>query len=407
MENMRKYAKLIVVKGLNIQVNQNLVINSPIETADFTRLVMEEAYAVGAREVIIRWNDDASTRIKMINDHDSVYDAFPSWITEFYNTYSNLDTAYLSISASDPSALDGVDSSRLMKLQMLSSNALKFHREKTMANELSWCVISVPTVSWAKKVFPNETSNKAVEKLWDMIYFATRVNEEDPIKAWEKHLNDLVLRRNFLNEANFKSLHYTNNLGTDLHVGLVENHIWAGGSENTTAGYEFVANMPTEEVFTMPSSFNVNGRVYSSLPLCHNGNIIDEFWLEFKEGKVVDYDAKVGKQFLTDLIMIDDGSARLGEVALVQNDSPISNLNTLFYNTLYDENASCHFAFGKAYPINIQDSTILSKEELMQRGMNDSMIHVDFMVGTKDLKIVGIKQDGCEVTVMENGNFVI
>lgn len=407
MDNLRKYAKLIINIGINIQKNQNLVINSPVETAEFARMLTEEAYLSGAREVFVRWNDDATTKLKLLNDAEEVIDEFPSWLKEFFNYYSNKNTAFLSISASDPEALKGVSPERLIKQQKVSSIGLKDYIGKIMSHELSWCVVSIPTINWAKKVYPNVTEKEAVEKLWNAIFNATRINEEDPVQAWKIHLERLKTHREFMNEEQFKSIRFKSNNGTDLTVELVENHIWGGGSDENKNGVEFVANIPTEEIFTMPKKNGVNGIVYSSKPLVYNGNLIDEFVLKFENGKVVESFAKIGNDILKELINADEGASRLGEVALVQYDSPISNVNTLFYKTLYDENASCHLAFGKAYPSNLKDSDKLTKEQLEEIGMNDSVIHVDFMVGTKDLNVTGIKKDGSTKDIFKNGNFVI
>lgn len=407
MDNLRKYAKLIINIGINIQKGQNLVINSPVETAEFARMLTEEAYLSGAREVFVRWNDDAITKLKLLNDAEEVIDEFPSWLKEFFNCYSNKNTAFLSISASDPEALKGVSPERLIKQQKVSSIGLKDYIGKIMSHELSWCVVSIPTINWAKKVYPNVSEKEAVEKLWNAIFNATRINEENPVESWKIHLERLKTHREFMNKEQFKSLHFKSNNGTDLIVELVENHIWGGGSDENKNGVEFVANIPTEEIFTMPKKNGVNGIVYSSKPLVYNGNLIDEFVLTFKNGKVTESFAKVGNDILKELINADEGASRLGEVALVQYDSPISNVNTLFYKTLYDENASCHLAFGKAYPSNLKDSDKLTKEQLEEIGMNDSVIHVDFMVGTKDLNVIGIKQDGSTKDIFKNGNFVI
>ncbi|MBN2693894.1 aminopeptidase [bacterium] len=408
MNNLQKYAKLIINVGINIQTGQNLVINSPIETANFARALMEEAYSAGAREVFIRWNDDLTSKIKLLNDPDEVIDNFPNWLKEFYTAYSETDTAFLSISAADPEALKGVNPERIVRQQKVTSKAIEGYISKIMAHDLSWCVVSIPTVNWAKKVFPESKSDsEAVDLLWDAIFKATRVYEENPVEAWKIHLENLKKYREFMNDKQFKSLHFSNSLGTDLTVNLVNNHIWGGGSDANKKGVEFVANIPTEEIFTMPHKTGVNGVVYSSKPLVYNGNLIENFRLKFENGSVVEVSAETGEEILKEMLNADEGSRRLGEVALVQFDSPISNANTLYYKTLFDENASCHLAFGRAYPSNLKEAAKYSKDELSEIGVNDSAIHVDFMIGTKDMNIVGVQKDGSKVQIFENGNFVI
>lgn len=406
MKQMEKYAELLVRVGINIQNNQILVINSPIETAEFTRLLSVKAYEAGAREVVIRWNDEKAIRIKYDMANDEIFDEAPAWITTLCNDYAEQDAAFLSIAASDPEIMKGVDPKRMSRANKASSIALAAYRQRMMSNKNVWCVASIPTAAWAKKVFPNATEENAVELLWEAIFKSVRVDQADPVAAWQIHQKDLNQRLNFLNTANFKALRYKNALGTDLTVNLVANHIWYGGGDAAPQGHIFFANMPTEEVFTMPDRFGANGKIYSSIPLNYNGNLIEEFWFEFKEGLVINYGAAKGVDVLKELLDTDDGAKRLGEVALVPYDSPISNQKILFFNTLYDENASCHFALGKAYPVNVKGGTAMDVEMLKAHGANDSLTHVDFMVGTDDLEITGIHADGSEVPVFVKGNFV-
>lgn len=402
---LRKYAELVVKTGINIKKDQILIVNAPIECADFARQISEVAFEAGAKDVVIRWNDEVSSRIRYLKAPDEIFDTFPSWQKEFYLSYVREDAAFLSISASDPEALKGVDPMRIQRYSKAFDASVREYRTRLMNNINVWCVASVPTPAWAKKVFPNEPIDVAMNKLWDAIYEAVRVNEADPVAAWEAHKTQLKTRMNYLNEMNFKSLRYTNQLGTDLVVDLPDHHIWIGGSDFTPEGHEFIANMPTEEVFTAPHRTGVNGRVVSSMPLNFNGSLIDGFELTFEYGKVVSYQAEVGYEHLKSLLETDEGSVYLGEVALVQNDSPISNMGILFYNTLFDENASCHLALGKAYPVCVKEGENMSPEELIQNGINDSMTHEDFMVGTSDLSIVGTTHDGREIQIFKDGNF--
>jgi len=407
MNPLEQYARLLVQVGINMQKNQTLVISSPIECADFARLAQIEAYRAGAREVVLRWIDEKSARITYDMAADVVFDEFPEWSKTLFNGYAESRAAFLSIAASDPEIMKGVDPKRISRQNKARSTALEYYRSRTMSNRNAWCIASVPTLAWAHKVFPGKTGEEAVEALWAAIFKAVRIDQTDPVAAWRAHQAALRTRLAFLSRHAFARLHYENGLGTDFEIELPKGHIWFGGGDECPAGYEFIANMPTEEVFTMPHRNGANGRLVSSMPLNYNGNLIEGFWFQFKDGLVVDYGAKKGLETLKEIIDTDEGSKRLGEVALVPFDSPISNLGILFYNTLFDENASCHFALGKAYPTCVTGGVDMSKEALLEAGANDSLIHVDFMVGTPDLSITGIKADGSAVSVFKNGNFVL
>lgn len=402
---LNEYAKLCVKVGINIQSGQPLVINSPIEGAYFVRLVAKNAYELGASEVHVNWNDEVLTKLKFENAPMEIFENFPKWYADGLEDYAKKGAGFLSISAQDPELLKEIDPKKIAANNKSSSIALKEWRKYTMNDINPWCVISIPTKSWAKRVFPDVTEEEAVEKLWAAIFNATRMDLEDPIKAWEDHMDNLKDKVDFLNDKEFKTLHYTSSNGTDLVVELPEGHIWAGGGAIDSKNTYFAPNMPTEEVFTMPLKTGVNGVVYSTKPLNYAGNTIDEFKLTFKDGKVVDFDAKVGKETLSMLLDIDEGAKHLGEVALVPYDSPISNSNIIFINTLFDENASCHFAFGKAYPTNIVGGEKMTDEELEAHGVNNSLTHVDFMIGSKDMNILGETKDGEKIQVFENGNW--
>jgi aminopeptidase len=405
-EMLEKYARLIVKTGINIRQGQTLVVTSPIECAPFTRLIAETAYAEGARDVVINWRDELFSKIRFLQAPEEVFDEFPDWQKEFYLSYVRQGAAFVSIAASDPELLKDVDPERVVKVQKAGSIALKEYRERLMSNKNVWSVVSVPTKSWAKKVFPAVTEeDEAVQKLWTAIFKTVRVDTKDPVAAWETHKQNLKHSLKFLNTNRFQFLHYKNAAGTDLTVELPEDHIWLGGSEYTPEGVEFIANMPTEEVFTLPKKTGVNGTVVSSKPLNYNGNLIEEFSLTFENGRITAYTAEKGYEILKRLVETDGGSCYLGEVALVPYDSPISKSNILFFNTLFDENASCHLAMGKAYPVCIKDGENMSPKELEKRGVNDSLIHEDFMIGTEDLQITGTTAEGKEIPVFENGNF--
>ncbi len=404
---LRKYAELLVKTGINLKKNQILILSAPVECADFAREITDVAFEAGAKDVVVRWGDEICSRIRYLKGPDELFDALPSWQTEFFLSYVRQDAAFLTISASDPENLKDVDPMRIQRFSRAFSAAVGEYRQRLMNNENVWCVASVPTPAWAKKVFPNDTEDMAIQKLWNAIYESVRIGSPDPVAAWDDHKKALKKQMDYLNQMNFKSLHYTNSLGTDLNIELPEGHIWLGGSDLTPDGHEFIANMPTEEVFTAPKRDGVNGRVVSSMPLNFSGSLIDKFELTFENGKVISYKAEVGEEQLKRLLETDEGSMYLGEVALVQYDSPISNMGILFYNTLFDENASCHLALGKAYPVCLKGGEHMDSETLIANGINDSISHEDFMVGSKDLSIVGTTQTGEQVQIFKDGNFVL
>ncbi|KGK86249.1 peptidase M29 [Desulfosporosinus sp. HMP52] len=403
--SLKKYAQLIVKTGLNLQKNQTLVISSPIECALFTRMVAENAYQEGARDVVIQWRDELFSKIRYLHAPEEIFEEFPEWQKEFYLSYVHQGAAFLSIAASDPELMKDVNPERITKAQKTSNIALKDYRDRLMSNQNTWCVVSIPTTAWAEKVFPHLSTEESMEKLWEVIFQTVRVDTENPILSWLEHTTNLKARMDFLNSLTLRSLRYTNSLGTNLTIELPEDHIWLGGSEYTPEGIEFIANMPTEEVFTLPKKTGVNGKVVSSLPLNYNGNLIENFSMTFKNGKIVDFSAEKGYETLKSIIETDEGSHFLGEVALVPFDSPISNSKILFYNTLFDENASCHLALGKAYPVCMKNCEKLTQEDFTTLEINESLVHVDFMIGTRDLEILGTTCDGKEVPIFKNGNF--
>lgn len=406
-EKLAQYAQLVVHTGVNLKAGQTLVVNAPIECASFARLVAQTAYDAGARDVVVSWNDEKLSKIRFLSAPDAVFDEFPAWRQKLYLDYAREGAAFVSIAASDPELLKEAEPDRVARAQKASGQALKEYRERLMSNRNPWCVVSVPTEGWARKVFPDAAADEAVARLWKAIFRTLRIeNGSDAVVAWQTHLAALEERKDFLNRCRFKALRYKNAAGTDFTVELPEGHIWLSGAEYTEDGRPFVANMPTEEVFTMPKRSGANGTVVSAKPLNYNGNLIEDFSLTFKDGKVVKCSARKGEAVLKKLLEADEGASYLGEVALVPYDSPISNLKFLFYNTLFDENASCHLALGKAYPTCIEGGGEMTKEARAAAGVNESFVHEDFMIGTPDLSIVGVTQDDREVPVFANGNFV-
>ena len=404
-ESLREYARLLVQIGLNIQRGQRLVISAPVECAAFARLCAREAYDAGCREVVMNWHDDALTRMKYLQADDAVFDEVPLWRRHFFNDHALEGAAYLAISATDPENLKGVDPQRLVRSQQASGKALKDFDRLQMCGGFPWCIASIPIPSWARTVFPDLPEAEAMEKLWNAIFQSVRITGDGrAVERWQEHLATLHRRLERLNALRFQSLHYTNSLGTDLTIELPEGHIWQAGDDVTLSGQSYIANIPTEEIFTAPLKTGVNGVVYSALPLVNDGTIIDKFHFVVKDGRIVEARAEKGEEALRAAISVDEGASYFGEVALVPYDSPISNQKILFYNTLFDENAACHIAFGEAYPC-LEGGQRMTKEELKARGLNDSITHVDFMVGTPDLSIVGTTHDGREIPVFVNGNF--
>ena len=405
-ELLKKYARLVVRVGVNLQDDQILVINSPLECAEFARLIAAEAFAAGAHDVVVSWGDEELARIRYAGGRKEIFTEFPEWRVRFYQDYAEQGAAFVSIAARNPEIFKDIEQEKLTLSAQAAGAALLEYRARLMNNENTWCVVSVPTASWAKKVFPELGEEEAKTRLWQEIFRTVRIEPEtDPAEAWKEHIATLQKAAEFLNKQNFKTLHYKNSLGTDLTVELPEGHIWAGGAEKAATGVTFAANMPTEEVYSLPLREGVNGTVYASKPLIYNGNRIENFHLTFKEGRVVDFGAEVGEETLKELINMDEGSHYLGEVALVPYDSPISNSGILFYNTLFDENAACHLALGKAYPTCLEGGEKMDSVTLLQHGVNDSLVHEDFMIGTADLSIVGITREGEKVEIFRNGNF--
>lgn len=403
---LKKYAALVIRVGVNLQKGQPLVIHAPITCADFVHTLASEAYDVGAYDVAVNWNDEAFSHIRFQKADAERFRAFPAWRKAFYNDYAAQGAAFISIAASDPDLYSDIDPQRLAEASQTAGKALMDYRARLMSNQNTWCVVSVPTKAWACKVFPECSEEAAMERLWAEILSAVRVSAmEDAVSAWHTHIDRLQKRTAFLNAQAFTELHYRNSLGTDLRIELPKGHIWMGGAEKSADGILFAANLPTEEVYTLPKRNGVNGTVVASKPLHYNGNLIRGFTLTFEAGKVVTYKAEQGEEHLKELLSTDEGASFLGEVALVPHDSPISRSGILFYNTLFDENASCHLALGKAYPTCIENGEGMTADELQQHGVNHSLVHEDFMIGTADLTVVGKTASGASITIMEHGNF--
>lgn len=405
MDLLNKYAQLIVVKGLNLQKGQDLVITADVACAKLVKACAKVAFELGARDVIPYYLDEEITKLRYTNNDVDYFKDVPNYIVDLHNDYAKKHAAVLSIVSEDPDAFKDVDPKKLQTHSKAIHEACSLFYDHLDLMIDRWCIVAAPSQKWANKVFDDMSDQEAMEALWNAIYHACYVDTEDPLSAWDLHRVSFENRVNKLNAAKITSLHYTNSLGTDLTIGMNKDYLFAGGGSYTTDGLYSFPNIPTEEIFTSPNYKDVNGIVYSSLPLNHNGAIIRDFHLTFENGRVVDWDAKEGKDVLTSIIETDEGSHYLGEAALVPYDSPISQMGILFYNTLFDENAACHLALGKGFAECIKDGIGLTKEQLYQRGINDSLTHVDFMIGTKDLNIEATKEDGSKVMIFKDGVF--
>ena len=407
-EQLKQYASLAVQVGANVQPGQLVWVNSSTETKELARQIVEKAYQAGAKKVVVNWGDDYVSHSSLNYQDNETLASVDQWVIDKFKHFIAQDGCVISITSPIPGLNKDIDPSKLQTAAIARNKALKFYQDHMMGNKAQWTIVAAPNKVWAKKVFPDLDEEKAVEKLWDAILKASRVNEgSDPVLEWEKHNEKLLRNNKLLNDHNFKSLKFKNALGTDLVIDLIDGHVWAGGGEHSTKGVYFNPNIPTEENFTMPYKYGVNGKVVATMPLNYQGNLIEDFWLEFKDGKVVNYDAKKQKDALKNLLAFDQGSSYLGEVALVSHYSPISQMGLLFYNTLFDENASCHLALGRAYPMNVKGGNDMTNEQLERIGSNQSMAHSDFMFGSADMHIIGVKEDGSEVIVFENGDFVL
>jgi aminopeptidase len=404
---IEEYAKFAVAIGINLQEGCNLMINTPIETAEFARKVATAAYDLGAREVVINYKDELFSRIKMERTDISALSDFKIWQLERYMEYYRGEgkLSVLNIYAEDPEIYKGIDANKLSISAKAAMKAMKPWREITMANKVQWSIISVPTASWAKKVFPEKSESEAIESLWDEILKACRIDEKDPISAWKDNLKLLQSYKEKLNNLKLVELHLKSDNGTNAVIGLADNHIFQGGSQVSSDGIEFLPNIPTEEVFTAPHLENVDGVIKSSMPYVYHGNLIDGIEVEFKKGKVVRYTAKHNKELLTEMFSSDEGAARIGEIALVPKTSPIRKSGILFYNTLFDENAACHIAFGAGYPDNISGGEGMDRAKLKEKGLNDSLIHEDIMIGTKDMNIIGVDGKGNRYSIFKDGDW--
>ena len=397
-------AKAAVFVAVNVKKGEEVYVISSIHAIDLTHEIVKLCYARGAKRVVVRYRDEELTKLDFEYQSTETLTNKPAFMYEERNYFADVNGCVISVICEDPNALEHADAQKITASRRADNDGLKRYYDKSMSHKIKWTIIAYPHPEWAKLMFPELDAKDAYKKLAKYIGKTTRVDNDDPVEAWHAHSAELKTRREKLTAANIESFRYKNKLGTDLTVGMPENYVFGGGVDEN-GGVTFNANMPTEEVFSAPDCRNINGVVYASMPLCYNGKIIDGIKLEFEAGKIVKYSAKTNEDVLKGIIETDEGSRSLGEIALVPYDSPISKLHTLFYETLFDENASCHFAIGRAYPTCVKGGPDMTEEQLAAAGINSSAVHVDFMVGTKDLEITAKTRDGKTLKVFENGNF--
>ena len=403
-ELLKKYARLIAETGVATEKGHTVVLQISVDQAPLARLITQEAYKLGAAEVIVQWTDDQIQREFLLHAATDRIENVPQSKIDQADEWLEKGASRISVVSADPDAFAGVDSQRVASYQAAAGKALMNLRKATQANKVSWTVVAAAGKQWAAKVFPDLPEEEQVDALWDQIFKTTRVYEEDPVLAWKKHDEKLAKKAEELNQEQFSALHYTAP-GTDSIIGLPKNHLWEGAGSYNARGEKFMANMPTEEVFTAPDSHRVDGYISSTKPLSYAGTIISGMKFTFKDGKVVDFSAEQGEDVLAKLLDTDEGARRLGEVALVPDPSPISQSGIIFFNTLFDENASNHLALGSAYAFSVKGGTEMSDEELAEAGLNRSQTHVDFMVGSDKMDIDGIREDGSTVPIFRNGDW--
>ena len=408
-EKLKKYADVVIQVGLNLQPGQKLVIRASgaiEDTAPVVRAMTKSAYQAGARFVDVLWADEPLSVIRLENAPDDSFNEGPDYLYQGLEAHVANGDASLSILASNPDALAGQDQQKMAQIRKTQSEKLEGYGSYISGMKVNWCGVGAASPGWAAKVFPELSPDVAVSKLWDAIFKFTRLDLDDPVQAWKDHVAKLVERKNYLTRKQYAALHLTGP-GTDLTVGLAKNHIFMGGSVNTPDGVSFVPNMPTEEVFTTPDAHQVNGIVSASLPLNFNGMVLENLKFTFKDGVITDFSADSGAEMFAKILDMDPGARRLGEIALVPNSSPISQSGTLFYNTLYDENASNHLAIGRAYATAVEGGVEMNAEEKEAAGINHSLIHIDFMIGSDKMDVNGITADGSIEPVMRAGEWAV
>lgn len=402
-----RYAALVIKQGVNLKKGELVSISSPVGAADFAEAIAKAAYENGASEVVMLWNDPLIGKLAYQYESKETLTDIPAHEVAKRDYILDKKGVYICILSDIPGLLKDVDPALVADRGRASNLALHRFRESTNVNETRWCLVAYPNAAWAKQMFPGLPEEQAVEKQWEYLHKTLRLDREDFLGAWNEHRENLAKRSKYLNDAKIVKFHYKNSLGTDFEIGMPKGYIFTGAVERSRGGVEFTANMPTEEVFSSPDRLTANGTLVAAMPLVRNGVIIENFAITFEKGRISDYRAEKGYETLKQIIETDEGSHYLGEIALIGYDSPIRKLGALFYETLFDENASCHFAIGRAFPTCIEGGDGMTREQLETAGLNYSLQHVDFMVGTADLEITATCEDGRVIPVFKCGNWVI
>ena len=401
---MQKYARLVARKGVNIQKGQEVIINADLDQPEFVKMLVEECYRAGASKVVVEWGYQPLAKLHYRYRSMKTLSTIEKWEIERLEHRATVLPAVIHLESEDPDGLKGINQEKLAKSQQARYPVIKPFRDR-MDNRYQWCIVAVPGEAWAKKVFPGLRVNQAMEKLWEAILYTSRADGDDPVKAWEDHNADLQARCKYLNDLGIAELHYKSSNGTDFTVGLIEDGLFCGGCEDTLSGVTFNPNIPSEEVFTSPMKGKAEGKVVATRPLSYRGEVIDNFWIRFENGKAVECGAEKNEDLLKSMISMDETAGYLGECALVPYDSPIRNSEITFFNTLFDENACCHLALGAGFNNCLKDYEKYTLEECKEKGINDSMIHVDFMIGSEDLSIDAVTRDGKSVAIFRDGNW--
>jgi aminopeptidase len=405
VEKLDRLAAVAVNVGLGLQAGQELVMTAPLEAVALARRITEHAYRAGASLVTALFTDDEAALLRFHHAPDASFDKAPDWLHSGVAEAFRRGAARLAITGANPSLLAKEDPAKVARVNVANSKAMRPAMELITRHEINWTIVASATPAWAKAVFPDETEERAMELLWDAIFATTRIDVPDPVSNWREH--DAILRRraDLLNTKRLAALHFRGS-GTDLRVGLADDHLWLGGGTKARNGADCIPNMPTEEVFTTPHKDRVNGHVTSTKPLSYQGTLIEGIAVKFEDGKITDAKARQGEAVLRSMIGTDVGARQLGEVALVPHSSPISRSGLLFWNTLFDENAASHIALGQAYSTCVKNGDSLAPESLAAKGANSSLIHVDWMIGSGDVNLDGIHQDGREEPLMRAGEWV-
>lgn len=400
---LKEYAKLIATMGVNVQKGQDVIVMAELDQPEFVEMVVDQCYKAGARKVEVQWTHQPLTKLNVRHKSLKTLSTLEEWEVEKLRYRTKVLPCMIYLLSEDPDGLNGINQAKMSKATQAKYKIIKPFRDE-MDNKYQWTIAAVPGVKWAKKMFPNLSKHQAVEKLWEAILYTSRA-DSTPIENWKEHNKDLHDRCQYLNSLGIEKLHYSSSNGTDLTVGMIPEAQFLGGGEESLQGIYFNANIPTEECFISPKKGEAEGIVYSTKPLSYRGEVIENFFIEFKEGKAVRWGAERNEDLLTEMLNMDEGAAYLGECALVPFDSPINNSGLTFYSTLFDENACCHLAMGRGFTNTIREYEKYNLDQFKELGVNDSMIHEDFMIGSEDLNIEAICADGKKVQIFKDGNW--